>query len=215
MSLGGKTTTSSSNKIDPDLKAAALENLAFAKKVGQLGYVPYTGATVAGMQPGQISAIQSGNLGAEAFGLPSMAVPTAGNLSPYADYQAALAAMPAGQRNFINSLFINPQTGAGPSAPAYGNTSYGSSRTRTAADKKAASAAALQAFMDRINGGGGNGSTSASNPYNSMATPGSYAPGGMNTYNPNSFINQVAASLRGAGSTQSAPTVANRPVARP
>ena len=82
MSLGGQKT--SSTTIDPDLKAAALENLAMAKKVGQLGYVPYTGDTVAGMQPGQIAAIQSGNLGAEAFGLPTMAVPTGANLNPYA-----------------------------------------------------------------------------------------------------------------------------------
>lgn len=145
MSLGGKTTTS--NKIDPDLKRASLENLAMAKKIGQLGYVPYTGDTVAGMQPGQISAIQSGNLGANAFGLPEMAVPTGANLNPYAAYEAALAAMPPGQRAFIESMFINPQTGAAPTIN-YGGTSRGGG---SATPNRTAS----QSFMDRISNGEG------------------------------------------------------------
>lgn len=207
MSLGGSTTNTTSNEIDPDLKQAALDNLAMAKKVGQLGYVPYTGDTVAGMQPGQISAIQSGNLGANAFGLPTMAVPTGGNLNPYAAYETALAAMPPGQRAFIESMFINPQTGAAP------RMDYGT--TRRAPQPRNNTDSGTSYVLDRINGGNGYGGASVSNPYNSMATPGSYAPGGVNTYNPSSFINQVAAALRGAGSTQSAPTVADRPVARP
>ena len=119
MSLGG--TKTQKNEIDPELKRAALENLAMAKKVGQLGYIPYTGDTVAGMSPGQIAAIQSGNMGASAFGLPEMAVPTGANLNPYAAYETALANIPAGQRAFIESMFINPQTGAAPTMD-YGTT---------------------------------------------------------------------------------------------
>lgn len=119
MSLGGKKTQTTS--IDPQLKAAALENLAMAKKIGQLGPIAYTGDTVAGMQPGQVAAIQSGNLGANAFGLPEMAVPTGANLNPYAAYEAALSRIPAGQRAFIESMFINPLTGAAPTM-TYGNT---------------------------------------------------------------------------------------------
>lgn len=112
MSLGGKKT--SETTIDPQLKAAALDNLAMAKKIGQLGPVAYTGDTVAGMSPGQIAAIESGNLGANAFGLSTMAVPTGANLNPYATYEAALAKIPPAQRAFIESLFINQQTGAAP-----------------------------------------------------------------------------------------------------
>ena len=213
MSLGGKTTTSSGTKIDPDLKRAALENLAMAKKIGQLGYIPYTGDTVAGMQPGQIAAIQSGNLGANAFGLPEMAVPTGANLNPYSTYEDALARIPPAQRAFIESMFINSQTGAAPTM------NYGG---RSSAKKPASSGtqntnSGLDAFWARINGGGGNGGggTGGSNPYNSMATPGSYMPGGVNSSNPNSIINQIAAVVRGANTAQSAPTAANRPVARP
>lgn len=112
MSLGGKNT--SSTTIDPDLKRAALENLAIAKQVGQLGFVPYTGATVAGMQPGQIAAMKSTNMAADAFGMPSAPIPTEGDYSPYADYQRAIQNMSPGQRAFIEAMFINPITGAAP-----------------------------------------------------------------------------------------------------
>ena len=141
MSLGGKKT--SETKIDPQLRDAALANIDMAKKVGQIGYVPYTGDTVAGMSPGQIAAIESGNLGATAFGLPTMAVPTGANLNPYATYEAALAKIPPAQRAFIESLFINPQTGAAPTM------AYGAPVTQAAV--------AQQPYYTDGGGGGGGG----------------------------------------------------------
>jgi hypothetical protein len=147
MSLGGKKT--SETKIDPQLRDAALANLDMAKKVGQIGYVPYTGDTVAGMSPGQIAAIQSGNLGATAFGLPTMAVPTGANLNPYAAYEAALAKIPPAQRAFIESLFINQQTGAAPTM-AYG------------APVAQAAVAQQPYYTDGGGGGGGGGDYTAS-----------------------------------------------------
>lgn len=167
MSLGGKTTTS--NKIDPDLKKAALENLAMAKKIGQLGYVPYTGDTVAGMQSGQLAAMQSGNLGASAFGLPEMAIPSGANLNPYAAYEAALAAMPPGQRAFIESMFINPKTGAAPTM------TYGTERRSGAAAP--ANQTAAQTFMDRITSG--DGPSYVSSGYYDRGTGGGGADSGM------------------------------------
>lgn len=127
MSLGGKSTQKT--EIDPELRKFALENLDRARKVGQIGYIPYTGDTVAGMQPGQIAAIQSGNMGGEAFGLPTMAVPTGANLNPYSAYTDALANIPAGQRAFIESMFINPQTGAAPTMN-FGQTAAPASNTQ-------------------------------------------------------------------------------------
>lgn len=109
MSRGGQTTTTTS--IDPALRDAALENLKMAKLVGQLGFVPYTGATVAGMSPAQQAAMATTNQGAAAFGLTPSAAPTGGDMSPYAMYQAALANMAPGQRAFIESMFIDPMTG--------------------------------------------------------------------------------------------------------
>jgi hypothetical protein len=205
MSLGGKKT--SETKIDPKLRAAALANLDMAKKVGQIGYVPYTGDTVAGMSPGQIAAIQSGNMGGEAFGLPTMAVPTGANLNPYSTYTDALAKIPPGQRAFIESLFINPQTGAAPTK------AYGAPATSAARAAAPASQTAAQTLMDRItygNGGGGGGG--GGNAYTTMATPRSYLPGGVNASNPNSVLSRIVAAVSG---TQKAPTASNRPVARP
>ncbi len=118
MSLGGKTTET--KQIDPALRDAALEQLAMAKRVGQLGFVPYQGATVAGLQPAQIAAMQNTNAGLEAFGLGGSPIPAAGDLSPYAMYQEQLAKMAPGQRAFIDAMFINPMTGQMQAMP-YGN----------------------------------------------------------------------------------------------
>lgn len=112
MSLGGKTVET--QQIDPALRDAALAQLDMARRIGQLGFVSYKGDTVAGFQPGQIAAIQNTNAGLDAFGLNTAAVPTGGNLSPYAIYQEQLAQMAPGQREFIDSMFINPMTGAAP-----------------------------------------------------------------------------------------------------
>lgn len=121
MSLGGKTTEK--QQIDPALKDAALAQLDMARAVGQLGFVPYKGATVAGFQPNQIAAMQNTNAGLDAFGFNTAAVPTGGDLSPYSIYQQQLAMMDPGQRAFIESMFINPMTGAAPTLQ-FGPTSY-------------------------------------------------------------------------------------------
>jgi hypothetical protein len=162
MSLGGKNTTTTS--IDPALKDAAMANLASAQRIGQLGFVPYTEATVAGMQPGQISAMGSTNLGAEAFGLPQTAIPTGGDLSPYQIYQTALSNMAPGQRAFIESMFINPLTGAAPTMqfgmqPAGGGAGGGGGG-RLAVDM-ADNRRGGNTAADRIAAGGGRASSKA------------------------------------------------------
>lgn len=161
MSLGGKTTEK--QQIDPALRDAALAQLDMARAVGQLGFVPYKGATVAGMQPGQISAIQNTNAGMNAFGLNTAAVPTGGDLSPYSIYQQQLAMMDPGQRAFIESMFINPMTGAAPTR-TFGPESYYNTQQGTSD--------ASSRSRDRVYGGGGEGrSTSAgtsSGGYNSI-----------------------------------------------
>lgn len=206
MSLGGKNTTTQS--IDPALKEAAMANLASAQKIGQLGFVPYTEATVAGMQPGQISAMQSTNLGAEAFGLPQTAVPTGGDLSPYQIYQTALSNMAPGQRAFIESMFINPLTGAAPTMqfgmqPAGGGAGGGGGGGSydEAVDRRRGNTAA-----DRIAAGqGGTGSRMGASGVTSRL------PGGVNTRNPSSAVNRMAASMAPA---QKAPTASSRPAAK-
>ena len=207
MSLGGKTTETST--IDPDLKAASLAQLDMARSVGQLGFVPYKGATVAGMQPGQIAAMQNMNAGLDAFGFGGTPLPAAGDLSPYAMYQEQLAQMAPGQRAFIDSMFINPMTGAAPTMQ------FGA---QTMAPPPAAVPAPVVAPVERGGGGAERAAAMAAaqrsgggRATTSMATPASYLPGGVNTRNPGSIANTLAASL---SRPQSAPTQANRPVAR-
>lgn len=162
MSLGGKTTQTQS--IDPDLKAASLANLQMAQKVGQLGFVPYQGATVAGLQPAQIAAMQNTNTGLGAFGLGGSPIPAAGDLSPYAIYQQQLAQMAPGQRAFIDSMFINPLTGAAPASVAAAQ-----------AQANAAATAAQRAGQSAVEYGRGGeqrssaaGSRTATGGYNSV-----------------------------------------------
>lgn len=200
MSLGGKTTET--QQIDPALRDAALAQLDMARAVGQLGFTPYKGATVAGMQPGQIAAIQNTNAGLDAFGLNMGAVPTAGDLSPYAIYQEQLAQMAPGQRAFIDSMFINPMTGAAPTL-TFGPQSYYNAAQEEEADERERRSGDRDG---RSNAGTGGRSTT------SMATVGAYLPGGIYTRNPGSVANRVAAAL---SRPQGAPTQANRPMPRP
>lgn len=209
MSLGGKTTET--QQIDPDLKAAALEQLAMAKRVSQLGFVPYQGATVAGLQPAQIAAMQNTNAGLEAFGLGGSAIPAAGDLSPYAMYQEQLAKMAPGQRAFIDAMFIDPMTGQMGAMP------YGSSYGYGGAGQMAVPAPTAAAPSE---GGGGSGRAAemaaqrdaAGRGTTSMASIGARLPGGIDTRNPGSVANRVAAALSGP---QRAPTQADRPRSRP
>lgn len=203
MSLGGKTTQT--NTIDPDLKKAALENLQMAQKVGQLGFVPYQGATVAGLQPGQISAIQNTNAGLSAFGLSPSAVPTGGDMSPYAIYQQQLAQMAPGQRAFIDSMFINPMTGQMVAAPQAGDAAAGGAAVLPSQAAWSYGGRAGEGYARPASGGRNT---------TSMATPMSYAPGGMNTNNPGSLANRVAAAATSRPAGPTAPVSSSRPISR-
>ena len=134
---GGQTETSKTYKLDPYLEGVAKENLALADKIGQLGYVPYSGPTVAGFSQPQVSAMRNTDSAANAFGLAGNSVvmdPNTGQpisvggmsmgqqvpgsggygYSAMPMYEQALANMPQGQADFIKQFFINPQSGAAP-----------------------------------------------------------------------------------------------------
>lgn len=131
MSGGKGGSTSSSVAIPEYIEAAAQRNLNKAEKISQLGYVPYYGADVAAFTPMQEAAFQNTADTASAFGT------AGGNMSrrdimggmpaatTYANgvrgYSAAplyeqslqtLAEKRPGQKDYIDSFFINPLTGA-------------------------------------------------------------------------------------------------------
>lgn len=194
MSLGGRQKTT--DTVDPVLRDIALQNLGAARQVGQLGFVPYKGATVAGLSDAQLAAMQNTNAGLSAFGLSGSPVPAAGDLSPYEIYQQQLASMAPGQRAFIESMFINPMTGAAPTMQM-GGVPAAATPTTPARSRS---------------GGGGVGPTANRGGSLAASALAARLPGGVNTNNPNSLVNRLAAA---AMPRQGVPTAANRPKARP
>ena len=125
MSKGGQQTQE--NRLPEALERASAQNLALANEVGRIGFVPYQGPTVAGLSDSQMASLGNTNAAAGAFGLAQAAPPVAptaampggmgAGYSPFAAYQQAINAIPAGQRGAIESYMINPQTGGLPSRP--------------------------------------------------------------------------------------------------
>jgi hypothetical protein len=221
MAGGGSETTTVS--IPAFLQEAAQRNLARADQVSQIGYTPYYGPDVAAMTPMQIAAMQNTGAAASAFGLPTVSDPMAGMPTPqtfaggvqgYSSaplFQQSLEALRVnapGQYAAIQSLFIDPRTGAAPfgitSMPMGGGAqSYGQPMREGPPQGSGASRDYGSTAADRIAQGlGGRAGSSGLS---------SRLPGGVNTRNPSSAVNRAAASLSGP---QKAPTAASRPAAK-
>ena len=205
---GGSTTTET--KIPAFLQRAMQENIARGRQAASIGYTPYYGPDVAAMTPMQEAAMANTNAGASAFGLAAgqgtgmpEAQTFAGGVRGYSSapmFEAALAELKArnpAQYAALLAPFINPKTGAAPVArfappapaprPAFAPLGAG----RTEAERMA----------DMRMGGGGN-----------FASSGIAArlPGGVNTRDPSSVINQAV-----ARATQGSNTLGStRPMAR-
>jgi hypothetical protein len=133
MSGGKGGSQSSSVKIPAWLEDAAKQNLARADQVAQIGYTPYYGPDVAAFNPMQQAAFANTGQAANAFGMAGggmtgmegMPAPQtfAGGVQGYGSgglYDQAVAELAArnpGQAQAMQSMFINPQTGAAPAYP--------------------------------------------------------------------------------------------------
>lgn len=134
---GGKGGSSTSEvKIPGYIEDASKANLARASEISKIGYTPYYGPDVAAFSPMQQAAFQNTANTAGAFGLAAptsqqdimggMPAPTtfAGGVQGYSSapmYEqsvAELAARRPGQYDAIMGQFIDPMTGAGPTAPS-------------------------------------------------------------------------------------------------
>jgi hypothetical protein len=139
MSKGGSNT--SSTQVPAWLESAAIENINKGRDVSQIGYTPYYGPDVAAFNPMQQQSMQSTGNAASAFGLAPQgfdamagmpeAQTFAGGVQGYSSaplYEQSLdklfANAPA-QYNAINSMFIDPFTGAAP------RSGYGATPTQT------------------------------------------------------------------------------------
>ena len=241
---GGGSTTSV--EIPEYIEKAAQRNLNKAEGISQIGYTPYYGPDVAAFTPSQQAAFQNTADSAGAFG---MAAPTSqrdimggmGAPTTYANgvhgyssapmFQQSLDQLEAnrpGQKDYIDSFFVDPFTGrAGSNVSAPVNyedfmTSAESGRREAEANRAdAAAGRANDLAIANANNARYNTSTT------SMATPISYLAGGVNDPFLESNFSQNVAKRKGIpgmtiqpdnsykSSGSVAPTVSPRPVSRP
>ena len=219
MGGGGRNTTEVA--VPAWLEQAAQRNLGRADELSRIGYTPYYGPDVAAMTPMQVAAMQGTNQMASAFGMPTAdpmaGMPAAtnyGGMPAYSSgglYDQALAELERrmpGQFAALRAPFIDPVTGMMVSGSA--SSGVGAGAASMPGMFGVVPAVQMREGRDREGmgmpaGGGGRSTTS-------MATPGAYLPGGINTRNPDSLVNRMAAALSGS---QGAPTAASRSMARP
>lgn len=182
MSGGGKGGSSKTQvKIPAWLEAGARKNMARADEIAQIGYTPYYGPDVASFTPMQQAAMQNASNAASAFG---MQAPTnamagmpqsqtfAGGVQGYSSQPMfqqsmdAFAAARPGQYAAMNAPFINPVTGAKPSAP------FGDSNSGGGQGGGQAAGDPFMAMFNSIAGGhGSNGPSTQSGASMSSAPP--------------------------------------------
>ena len=163
MSKGG--TTSQSTQIPAWLENAAIENINKGRDVSQIGYTPYYGPDVAAFSPMQQQSMRSTGNAASAFGLAPQgfdamagmpqAETFAGGLQGYSSaplYEQSLdklfANAPA-QYRAMNSMFIDPFTGAAP-RNAYNATPMQSSQMMSGGGGGGQAGFVDQAHADRM-----------------------------------------------------------------
>ncbi len=66
---GGTSEQTTTLQLPPEIEEAAKRNLELARQIGRVGYVSYTGPTVAALTPMQRAAMQNTMNGAQAFGM--------------------------------------------------------------------------------------------------------------------------------------------------
>jgi hypothetical protein len=215
MAGGGSETQTSTIEIPQWLQEAAQSGLARGTQAAGIGYVPYRGPDVAALTPLQEAAMFNTSQASSAFGLGASPLPGAGmpTVQTFADGTRGYSAFPLYEQA-VNDLkmrdpaqyakLMAPFDGSGQfgitsmpmggGAQSYGQPmqGYGSSRDygNTAADR-------IAQGLGGVAGGGGLSSR---------------LPGGVDTRNPNSLANRIAAGL--TSRPQGAPTAANRPAGK-
>ena len=127
---GGKGGSQTTEVQIPDyLEIPIQENIAMAKDMAKIGYVPQYGPDVAGFSPMQQAAFANTNQAAQAFGLPSVGGSYTPGIDPYTGMRtlapgemgyssgdvfdqsrAELARRRPGQYSALESFFIDPNT---------------------------------------------------------------------------------------------------------
>ena len=217
--LFGGTETKST--IPGWVKKPALQNLQNAQAVAGMGYTPYYGPDVAAFSPMQNAAFDGTNQAAAAFGMPT----SQGNGMPapqtFAGGVQGYASAPMYQQAIDTLKANNPEKYAALMGVLNQFSQQGQPAAQPAPVAEPAGPGWLNqlnmSFADRIrtsegSDAGVNYPTGGSGGMGAMGSLLSYAPGGVTTRNPSSLLNRTAAAL--TSRPQSAPTAANRPMAR-
>ena len=225
---GGSTSTEVS--IPAWLEDAAKRGLARGQQAAGIGYAPYIGPDVAASTPLQEAAMFNTGQAASAFGLAPSPIPSAGmpevqtfaggmrgysafplynqavnelKMRDPAQYAKLMAPFDGGGQFGITSMPMGGPMGGAPK-------SYGRPMREGPPQGSGASRDYGNTAADRIAQGGG-GNTAASRIAASNLA--SRLPGGVNTRDPSSALNQAAARL--TSKPQGAPTQKDRPAPRP
>ena len=216
---GGKGGSSTTEVTVPEyIEEAARRNLNKAEGISQIGYTPYYGPDVAAFTPMQEAAFQNTASTAGAFGLAGgnmsardimggMDAPTnyAGGVRGYSSapmYEQSLEELGRqrpGQKNYIDSFFIDPVTGAAGSnvQPMIDYTDFEtmaeSGRRAEAAEREAAEREAADRTTYEAPG---NNVSSRGDRTTSFSTPRSYLPGASTHATPKVTLIQLSLILR-------------------
>lgn len=225
---GGSTTQSVT--IPAWLEQAAQSGLARGNQAASIGYVPYRGPDVAALTPMQEAAMGNTSMASSAFGLGASPLPSAGMpaAQTFAGGVRGYSSAPIYDQAVNELQMRDPAQYAKLRAPFDGSTtfgvtsmpmggvapqSYGQPMREGPPQGSGASRDYGSTAADRIrqaaNSRETGGSTAASRIASSNLA--SRLPGGVNTRNPSSAINRMAASL---SKPQGKPTAANKPAAK-
>lgn len=115
---GGKGGTQTTQvQLPKSLERAANENLALADAVGQLGYIPYTGPTVAGLTDPQRASMANTHAAASAFGLAT--APTGAIGTPGGPQSPSQAATPSQGTDTAGNPMYGPISANDPNSQGY------------------------------------------------------------------------------------------------
>ena len=222
MAGGGSETQTSTIEIPQWLQEAAQSGLARGTQAAGIGYVPYRGPDVAALTPLQEAAMFNTSQASSAFGLGPSPLPGAGmpTVQTFADGTRGYSAFPLYEQAVNDLRMRDPAQYAKLMAPFSGEGQFGITSMPMGGPM---GGAAPQSYGQPMREGPPQGS-GASRDYGSTAADriaqglggraassgmSSYLPGGVNTRNPTSAVNQAAARL--TSKPQGAPTQKDRP----
>ena len=222
MAGGGSETQTSTVEIPEWLQQAAQSGLARGQQAAGIGYVPYRGPDVAALTPLQEAAMFNTSQASSAFGLGPSPLPGAGmpTVQTFADGTRGYSSAPLYDQAVNELKMRDPAQYAKLMAPFSGGGQFGITSMPMGG-------VAPQSYGQPMREGPAQGSSaSRSTKYDTYNSPAaaaaraaagsrgtsgmsSYLPGGVNTRNPLSAVNQAAARL--TSKPQGAPTQKDRP----